>query len=484
MIATVFLGPTMSVDEARGILPNAVYRPPAAQGDLLAAVDQDNADIIGLIDGTFHNTLSVWHSEVCYLLSRGIPVFGASSMGALRAAETESFGTVGVGTIFGWYRDAIIAGDDEVALLHGTEEDGYRQMSLVLVNIRASLSEAVSRGLLARPYADQVIDVARSLYYPDRHVSTILRYCKDLLVPADALAAVERALTVEHVDLKRSDAREMLTIMNKVIEGSAPPPKRVEFEFNRSSVFETLYNLDRRVRIGDTQVSLQSIREHAALHDPSFERVQQAALDRSIVVVFGMLLGLRVTPEELTLRQAEFLHERGIESAQALRDWLRTNAMSNADLTEYLIEEALCARLRRWIMNSRGLDRACRAVLDEARTRNIFCDWAKAAAEMESIVAAYQDQPEYRGVHQEDPRRLAAVHYANTNVRISGDVRDRAEKLGFDDVPDLIEALGHSAIYYDVKARIDRQLRALERAEQLLGNASVEDHSGSTPITN
>lgn len=135
------------------------------------------------------------------------------------------------------------------------------QMSLVLVNIRASLSEAVSRGLLARPYADQVIDVARSIYYPERQVSTILRYCKDLQVPVDALTAIERALTVDHVDLKRSDAREMLTLLNEVIEGSAPRPKRVEFEFNRSSVFETLYNLDRRIRIGDTQVSLQSIRE-------------------------------------------------------------------------------------------------------------------------------------------------------------------------------------------------------------------------------
>ena len=36
------------------------------------------AEIIGLIDGTFHQNLSVWHNEVCYVLSRGVAVFGAS----------------------------------------------------------------------------------------------------------------------------------------------------------------------------------------------------------------------------------------------------------------------------------------------------------------------------------------------------------------------------------------------------------------------
>jgi hypothetical protein len=471
MIATVFLGPTMSLEDAREILPNALYRPPAAQGDLLAAVDQDHADLIGLIDGTFHHTLSVWHSEVCYLLDRGITVFGASSMGALRAAETEIYGTRGVGTIFGWYRDGVIMADDEVALLHGNEEAGYLPMSLPLVNIRASLAEPVSRGRLDPSHAEQVINVARSLYYPDRQVWTILQSCEDLLVPVDALSVIERALTEEYVDLKRADAREMLTLIKEVMDGSIPAPARVEFEFSRSSVFDTLYNLDRRVQIGDTEVSLQAIREHAALHDPRLGQVQRAALDRSIVVIFGTLLGLRVTQDELSRTRAEFLHERDIESDQALQGWLRANAMCEADLTEYLIGETLCTRLRNWMMNSRGLDRSCRAVLDEARAQGLFSAWAESAAEKQSLVTAYQDQPEYQQGLQKDFRRVAALHYENTQVPIRGDVRERAEKLGFDDVADLVEALGQSAIYFDVRARIERQLRALERAQQLLGDA-------------
>jgi hypothetical protein len=477
MIATVFLGPSMSMSEARTILPNAIYRPPAEQGDLIAALNDNETDLVGLIDGTFHQTLSVWHSEVCYLLSRGVTVFGASSMGALRAVETENFGTVGVGTIFGWYRDGIIAGDDEVALIHGTEEQGFRPISLPLVNIRASLYEAISQGLLTSSHAHQVIGVARSLYYPARHVSTILERCQDLGFAADVAVAVERALTVDHVDLKQADAREMLTLMRNVLDGSAPRPPRVKFDFSRSGVFEALYNLDRQVRVRDTGVSLQSIREHAALHCSDFEDVKRTALDRSIVSYFALLLGLRVTPEELEAERVEFLEQRGLDSRNALQDWLHTNGMSEADLSEYLAEEALCSRLRRWVATSRGMDRGCRAVMNEARMQGVFPHWANGAAEEQTIVGAYRDEPEYYGVRHEDPRWLAALHNLHSTVRLSGDPRLWAEDAGFDDVMDLIEALRRSAIFYDVKVRIARQLKALGRAPEMLGKVADENRS-------
>ena len=475
MIATVFLGPTMSLREARTILPNAIYRPPATQGDLLSAVYQDGADVIGLIDGTFHQTLSVWHSEVCYLLSEGITIFGASSMGALRATETERFGSVGVGTIFEWYRDGIITGDDEVALLHGTVESEFKPLSLVLVNIRASLDQAVDQERLSDSYAAQVIDVARSLYYPHRQLSTILGRCHDLGFPEDVLSAVEQALSVDSVDLKRADARTLLTLMREVLDGSAPRPPRVEFEFSRSSVFETLYNLDRRVQVGDTQVSLQSIREHAALHFQDFEQVKRAALDRSIVSYFGSLLGLHTTREEVATLRHDFMEQHGLSSQEALGAWLRANAMCESDLSEYLVEEALCLRLRRWIVTTRGMDRGCRAVLDEARMRGVFPEWSFAAAEEETIVAAYREQPEYANLHLEDPRRLAALHYVNTHVQIQGDARIWAEDAGFEDVRDLEEAIKHSAIYYDVRARIARQMKVLEHAEDILRSVADDN---------
>jgi hypothetical protein len=467
VIATVFLGPSMPLQEARTILPGAVYRPPAAQGDLLAAVNQDGANVIGLIDGTFHQTLSVWHSEVCYLLSQGVIVFGASSMGALRAVETERFGTVGLGAIFKWYRDGIITADDEVALVHGTEEHGFRPLSLALVNIRASLNEAVSRGRLASSYAEQAIEIARSLYYPDRKANTILQRCRDVRLPDREVRAIERALTVDYVDLKQADARELLTHIRRVLDGSEPPPERVAFEFSRSSVFDSLYNLDRYVRVGGAQLSLQSIREHAGLHRGEFHDVKRAALNRRVVAFFGLVLGLTVTPEEVAALRSEFLDQRGLGSEEALAGWLRENGMSEGDLSEYLSTEVVCVRLRRWAMARLGLDRGCRAILDEARMRDIFHDWAATAAEQQDIVAAYRHEAEYSAVHHDDPRRLAALHNAHSEARVNGDAQAWAEEVGFEEIEDLVSALGDSAIYYDVKTRVASQLKAMERARRV-----------------
>ncbi len=89
----VFLGPSLDQAAAEKILP-AEYHPPAKRGDLLAAV-QDGATIIGLIDGVFHQESAVAHREILTAIKKGVRVVGASSMGALRAAEMDTLGMVG-----------------------------------------------------------------------------------------------------------------------------------------------------------------------------------------------------------------------------------------------------------------------------------------------------------------------------------------------------------------------------------------------------
>jgi hypothetical protein len=464
----------MSIDEARGILPGAVFHPPAAQGDLLSAVDQDGAEILGLIDGTFHQSLSVWHNEICYLLSRGITVYGASSMGALRAVETERFGTIGIGCIYRWYRDGIITGDDEVALVHGDEHSDFRPVSVPLVNIRASVARAVSARLLDKLYADQLSNIAQSLYYPERRVPLILQICKDSGFPSEQLQAAELALTTGYVDLKRDDAREMLSTLARIFDGSVQIPKPLRFEFQRSSVFETLYNLDREVRIEDSKTSLQNIAEHVALHCPEFKEIRRSALDRALVVFLALLLDVRTTQDEIEAERKTFCDERGLNSPDAVNEWLRCNAFCERDLWELLAQEAICRRLRRSGLTARSLDRGCKILLDELRIRGTFSHWAKEASEEAAIVAAYRNQPEYRHIASEHPRRLAEQHAEFCNVRIKGDARIWAEDAGFDGVEGLTEALRRSAIFNDVRDRISRQLTAIETAVAAHSNSSTD----------
>ncbi len=142
----VFTGPTLPEREARLYL-EADYRPPAAIGDLYkAALSRPFA--IGIIDGYYETTPSIWHKEVLWALKQGIHVYGAASMGALRAAELADFGMTGVGKVFEDYRDGAIEDDDEVAVLHSPAEMGYLQVSEAMVNIRATLNRAAADGVI------------------------------------------------------------------------------------------------------------------------------------------------------------------------------------------------------------------------------------------------------------------------------------------------------------------------------------------------
>ena len=94
----VFAGPSVH-GLGRHNLAGLDLRPPAGRGAILRAA-ADGAPAIGLIDGIYESEPAVWHKEILYALGRGIPVLGAASMGALRAAECAAFGMKGIGSIF------------------------------------------------------------------------------------------------------------------------------------------------------------------------------------------------------------------------------------------------------------------------------------------------------------------------------------------------------------------------------------------------
>ena len=68
--------------------PDFAWHPPAAAGDLLRLLPDPPATLC-LIDGYFDARPSVWHKEILLLIEAGVRVFGAASMGALRAAELD-----------------------------------------------------------------------------------------------------------------------------------------------------------------------------------------------------------------------------------------------------------------------------------------------------------------------------------------------------------------------------------------------------------
>ncbi len=140
MKTIVFVGPTLPAAEVAAALPDARVLPPAAVGDVLRA--SRRARRIALVDGYFEHTAAVWHKEILVALERGVHVFGAASMGALRAAELAVFGMRGVGRIYAAFAAGRLVADDEVAVAHLPAEHGFRPVSDALVNIRFGLAAA------------------------------------------------------------------------------------------------------------------------------------------------------------------------------------------------------------------------------------------------------------------------------------------------------------------------------------------------------
>jgi len=171
----VYLGPSLEIACARSIL-DAEYLSPIRRGDLAKLGPEVRC--VGIVDGEFYQSLAVSPKEILPLLERGVRVYGASSMGALRAAELYSHGMIGVGKIFEWYRDGLIDADDEVALT--CEAETFRPLSEPLINIRVALREAVHRGLLGKAKADETIEAVRAVYFPDRSYNLVRRLCPEL----------------------------------------------------------------------------------------------------------------------------------------------------------------------------------------------------------------------------------------------------------------------------------------------------------------
>jgi hypothetical protein len=168
----VFLGPSLPARVAERLAPCRVL-PPAHSGDLLAVLSSRPL-AIALVDGLFETVPSVWHHEILEALEAGVAVFGGASLGALRAAELERHGMVGVGKIFRWVKSGRVEDDAEVALLHAPAEWGFRPLTLPLVAVRSAAEEARGGRVLRPADARALLAAAQALHFTERTWERVL----------------------------------------------------------------------------------------------------------------------------------------------------------------------------------------------------------------------------------------------------------------------------------------------------------------------
>lgn len=337
MKAVVFLGPTLSADAARALLPGCEVRPPAVCGDVLRALNA-GARQIGIVDGCFDHVLAVWHKEILFAMERGAFVYGSASMGALRGAELHTLGMIGVGRIFEWYRDGVLEDDDEVALVHGPSEVGYLAMSEAMVDIRDRIDAAVEARLLPIEVARHLTDAAKSLSFRARSFAAVAAGAEAFGMEPRALQAFRAFVLAPHRKLKARDAMEMLRRMATGDEGPRRSPVRVE-----RTVF-----LERLRLIVDQEAARVTAQPQA----PASPQSQEHALGLEERTLLGLLaekqveaLGIPPSGEELEIASEAFRTARNLLTTPLLQTWLEENRVSLGRFEEALNESAAIRKL-------------------------------------------------------------------------------------------------------------------------------------------
>jgi len=238
----VLVGPSLSSETVREIIPYAIIHPPAKQGSIYNLIES-TCDLILLIDGLFHFNASVWHREIIAAIQSGIDVYGCSSMGALRACELSRYGMIGVGRVYDYYRSGVIDGDDEVAIIHCSEEKEYEGLTLPLVSLRWNLSLLKQKGKITSSDEFLLIKLVKQMPYNYRTWAEIIksnRYSK--LMSEENLIWLKGLLLCDWQDPKSLDAIDALKIVGKVcktnglleIKNDNPQPDYISDGINRN----------------------------------------------------------------------------------------------------------------------------------------------------------------------------------------------------------------------------------------------------------
>ena len=227
-----FCGPSLPAGTVARWLPGAEIFGPVERGDVYRAT-AEGAVAIAIIDGSSEHKPGIECQELLWALHHGVILYGSGGIGALRAAELDRFGMIGVGRVFISFRDSTLSADDEIAVAHGGAEQRYRASSEALVNIRASLERAVGKWVISEADANALVQIAHGLYYPFRTYPDLFELARQKnALTTEALARLTDWFdsSESRVDQKRIDAEAMIRRIASARHDARREPPAWEFQ--------------------------------------------------------------------------------------------------------------------------------------------------------------------------------------------------------------------------------------------------------------
>ncbi|ESW62962.1 TfuA-like protein [Mesorhizobium sp. RSR380A] len=238
----VFVGPTIGPIEARAHL-NAIYLPPVSQGDVVRAVLKHRPAAIAIVDGEFAQRPAVRHKEILWAMAVGVQVYGASSMGAIRAAELTDQGMVGHGFVFRWYLRTVMADDAEVAVAMAPPEFGSFALGDALLDIRLTLRRAERERIIGRECRLYLEYEAQLLHFTGRSYDQILSIALLGCRYDTQLKDLKGWIALNKVRRKRADAIGLLRLLaNLSFPSDGVAPRSRPFEVTEAFLFDLEYS--------------------------------------------------------------------------------------------------------------------------------------------------------------------------------------------------------------------------------------------------
>jgi hypothetical protein len=418
-------------------------------GDLYP-IAQRRPAAIGIVDGYFGGAPSVWHKEILWALSQGIPVFGSASMGALRAAELHIYGMQGVGRIFEAFRDGELEDDDEVALVHGPAEMDYIAASVPMVNVRATLHRAEMLGVLSQASRLRLETIAKSLFFPDRTWPAIAKAAAAQGTDPDELQRLHRWLPEGSVDQKRDDALEMLAAMQQAV--AEPQVRRAGFRFEPTHYWNDLVRRrPREATPGDVAPGPASERviEELRLEGPAaYAAAKSNALLRMLAGTEADRQGLQVSREARRAALDGMRRRLGLFSRSQLDAWMERSQIDAASFERLLAQQAALQSLS---------DRSGRLIdgflVDEMRLSGAYERLADRAQEkVDSLGEQRPDDPAHSPLSGPGATQLRMWFFEDRLGRpMPDDVEAAARALGLASAAELDRALWREWMYSSVQ---------------------------------
>ncbi|MBD2233660.1 TfuA-related McrA-glycine thioamidation protein [Phormidium tenue] len=432
MTIFVFLGPTISVNEALSIL-DAVYLPPVSQGDVLRLC-KHRPRAIGIIDGLFDHVPSVWHKEILWAIKQGITVFGSSSMGAIRAAELAPFGMIGVGRIYSAYRDGEVEDDDEVAVAHAPAELDFVKTSEAMFNIRLTFERANIDGVISKATTNTLVSIAKETYYPNRNYRTVLKIAQQHGVSDDELNRLSSWLNTGFVDQKKLDAIELLSVMykwsHKTHQIEAP-----SFNFEHTSLWEQLRRTAGEIQLVKDKTPdvlfRNAIVDELRLNSELLEKLVEITSARKILIEEASHQRFSIDDEAIYETVIEFRRKRNLLEGQDLEQWIHSNDLTMLDFFRLMEKETLLNRLKSSIRSDLSID-----FLDQMRLSGIYPMLVTAVRAKQEILEEIDNISPPVDIYEK-----AVNWYFEQRKRNPEPVEQEAARVGFEDSNAFLRAV-------------------------------------------